>query len=199
MQQEVTKRWSCVISSFVVATALSMPLMAQSPSSPVGGMPAAEDVAAEMFPPLTVVADHGGMPARPYYVAIGMAGVAEADGYVSDPSQAISGMDMLPVESETLTPGQVDPRSLELPAGTTPFFVVGDDDLSFSWLEQRGDTLRSMYAVGLVVNVQDVQGMERLRNAAPGLELRPTYGDDLADRIGLVHYPVLITPTRLEQ
>ncbi|WP_244287656.1 integrating conjugative element protein [Vreelandella nigrificans] len=178
---------------------VSTPMMAQSqlmPSESEVG-----DVAADLMPELTVVADHGGEPARPYFVAIGMAGVPESEGYVSEPQEplSISELDMLPVVSETLTPGRAEARSLELPAGTTPFFLVGDDDLSLKWLEQRGDILRSMYAVGLVVNVQGAEGMERLRNAAPGLELRPVAGDDLAGRVGLSHYPVLITATRIEQ
>ncbi|WP_249978019.1 integrating conjugative element protein [Vreelandella olivaria] len=190
--------WAKALIGALGVAAIGMPVMAQT--SPITtGVPEADDVAAEMMPALTVVADHGGEPARPYYVAIGMAGVAESEGYVADTSQTISGMDILPVESEALTPGTVETRALELPPGTTPFFLVGDDDLSISWLEQRGDSLRSIYAVGLVVNVQDAQGMQRLRDAAPGLELRPVSGDDLAGRIGLVHYPVLITPTRLEQ
>lgn len=192
-----TRRLSMALTGALVAVAVEMPAMAQT--SPITtGMSEADDVAAEMMPALTVVADHGGELARPYYVAIGMAGVAESEGYVLDP-QTISGMDMLPVESRMLIPGVVETRPLELPAGTTPFFLVGDDDLSVSWLEQRGDSLRSIYAVGLVVNVQDGEGIQRLRDAAPGLELRPVSGDDLAGRIGLAHYPVLITPTRLEQ
>lgn len=177
----------------ICSPVMAQPEMMASQSSEVG------DVAADLMPELTVVADHGGEPARPYFVAIGMAGVPESEGYVSEPSQTIIGMDMLPVISETLSPGRVEARPLELPAGTTPFFLVGDDDLSLSWLEQRGDILRSMYAVGLVVNVQDAEGMKRLRSAASGLELRPVSGDDLAGRIGLSHYPVLITPTRIEQ
>ena len=153
------------------------------------------------LPELTVVADHGGEPARPYYVAIGMAGVDEEDGYVPDPSAPVSidERDMLPVESETLSPGRVQHRSLDLPPGMTPFFLVGADDLSVEWLKQRGAILRELNAVGLVVQVADLEELERIRDLGQGLEMRPVFADDLAERLGLSHYPVLITADNIEQ
>lgn len=158
------------------------------------------------LPELTVVADHGGESARPYYVAIEAAGVSEAEGYSTQigPSQPggpspISEADMLPVVSERLSPGEVLPRSLDLPGGFTPFFIVGDDDLSRHWLALRGDALRELNAVGLVVNVSDGAALDDLRTQAEGLELRPVSGDDLAGRLGLEHYPVLISNNGVEQ
>ncbi|WP_275286839.1 integrating conjugative element protein [Halomonas elongata] len=157
------------------------------------------------LPDLEVVADHGGEPARPYYVAIKGAGVDEQEGYSpqmgpqSRPTNRYSEQDMLPVESEQLTPGQVVARELDLPGGFTPIFVIGDDALSRQWLDQRGDILRDMNAVGLVVQVQDEQAMQELRQAAQGLELRPVSGDGLAERVGLQHYPALISQRGIEQ
>ena len=37
-----------------------------------------------------------------------------------------------------------------------------------------------------------------LRRLAPGLMLSPASGDELAQRLGLKHYPVLITATGIE-
>ncbi|MBF3324750.1 integrating conjugative element protein, partial [Pseudomonas aeruginosa] len=54
-------------------------------------------------------------------------------------------------------------------------------------------------AVGLVVNVETVQGLARLRALVPGVALAPVAGDDLAERLALRHYPVLITATGIEQ
>jgi len=152
-------------------------------------------------PALEVLADHGGEPARPYFVAIGMADVPEEEGYAPDLRAPVpfSEADMLPVTSERLSPGEVRFRPLELPSHMTPFFLVGDDALSLRWLEARGDTLRELNAVGLIVEVATPEGLERLREAVPGLELRPTPGDDLAGRLGLAHYPVLVTAQGLEQ
>lgn len=152
-------------------------------------------------PALEVLADHGGEPARPYFVAIGMADVPEEEGYAPDPRAPVpfGEADMLPVSSERLSPGEVHFRPLELPSRMTPFFLVGDDALSLRWLEAHGEILRELNAVGLIVEVAAPEGLERLREAAPGLELRPTPGDDLAQRLGLAHYPVLVTPQGLEQ
>jgi hypothetical protein len=59
--------------------------------------------------------------------------------------------------------------------------------------------LRERGAVGLVVNVETAQGLTRLRALVPGVPLAPVAGDDLADRLGLRHYPALITATGIEQ
>lgn len=152
-------------------------------------------------PSLRVLADHGGKPARPYYVAIGLADVSEEEGYVPDPRSPVmfGEADMLPVTSERLSPGQVEARRLDLPSRMSPFFLVGDDPLSLRWLEARVEILSEINAVGLVIEVATLAGLQRLREAAPGLELRPTPGDDLAGRLELEHYPVLVIPRGLEQ
>src|SRR5699024_9573013 len=129
------------------------------------------------LPDLIVVADHGGTPARPYFVAISGAGVAENEGYSpriggqSRPSQSYGESDMLPVTSEQLSPGRVTHRGLDLPGGFTPVFLIGDDALSRQWLAQRGDILREMRAVGLVVQAEDLAALQALRIEAEGLEL----------------------------
>ena len=53
--------------------------------------------------------------------------------------------------------------------------------------------------MGLVVNVESMAALTALRRLAPGLTLAPASGDDLAHRLGLRHYPVLITATGVEQ
>ncbi|MBZ9559054.1 integrating conjugative element protein [Halomonas coralii] len=152
------------------------------------------------LPELVVVADHGGRSARPYFVAISRAGVDERDGYRAEPrTQPFGEAAMLPIESRRLSPGRVPARSIELPDGFTPIFLIGDDDLSRQWLAQRGDVLRDMNAVGLVVQVRNEQSLQALRAEASGLELRPASGDDLAGRLGLRHYPVLISRHGVEQ
>ena len=105
---------------------------------------------------------------------------------------------MLPVASVRLSPGRVARRRLDVP-GIPPLFLVGDDALSLAWLQQSAEALRTMQAVGLAVKVQDIAGLARLRAAAPGLSIMPVSGDDLALRLRIEHYPVLITATALEQ
>ncbi len=50
-----------------------------------------------------------------------------------------------------------------------------------------------------MVNVETAQSLARLRALVPGVPLAPVAGDDLADRLGLRHYPALITATGIEQ
>ena len=104
---------------------------------------------------------------------------------------------MLPVRSMRLTPGD-EPRRVIRAPGLTPLFLVGDDDRSRDWLQQRGKDLQALRAVGLVVNVATPEALAALRRLAPGLVLLPVSGDDLAQRLGIKHYPVLITATGIE-
>ena len=105
---------------------------------------------------------------------------------------------MLPVRSTQLSPGEVQHRVIRAP-GLMPLFLVGDDERSRAWLHQRQAALRELGAVGLVVNVESAASLEELRRLAAGVILSPASGDDLAQRLGLRHYPVLITPTGVEQ
>ncbi|MCY1366925.1 integrating conjugative element protein [compost metagenome] len=114
------------------------------------------------------------------------------------PVAAVNEASMLPVRSSRLSPGEVARRVLEAP-GLPPFFLVGDDERSRAWLQQRALRLRDLGAVGLVVNISSAESLAALRALAPGLSLAPVAGDDLATRLGLHHYPVLITATSLEQ
>jgi integrating conjugative element protein (TIGR03765 family) len=152
---------------------------------------------------LTVVGDHGGQSARPYYAPIAAAGVDEKDAYSARTEAMnrgpITESDLLPVHSDRLTPGTVAARQAALPAGMTPFFIIGADQLSLRWLKQRGDRLRELHAVGLVVNVDDAAQLKQLRQAGDGLVLRPVAGDDIARRLDLSHYPALMTSKGVQQ
>jgi integrating conjugative element protein (TIGR03765 family) len=87
---------------------------------------------------------------------------------------------------------------LSLP-GMTPLFLVGQDTASLEWLSRHAQALQELGANGLAVEVDDVQALRRIQTAAPGLNIWPVSGDDIAERLELEHYPVLITPTGLEQ
>jgi len=152
--------------------------------------------------PLIVVEDRGGVSALPYYQALNpqdagptppAAGVPAPR--VNDPTDTEAAM--LPVRSARLTPGDERRRVIRAP-GLKPLFLVGDDDRSRAWLRQRQAVLTDLHAVGMVVNVSTPEALAALRRLAPGLMLSPVSGDDLAQRLGLQHYPVLITATGIE-
>jgi len=156
--------------------------------------------------PLIVVEDRGGASALPYYEALNLQPLANAPAQppvpmLPTPQAPATPADedaMLPVRSAKLTPGTVARRVIEAP-GLRPFVVVGDDEVSRAWLRRQASSLRERGAGGLVVNVETMQGLARLRTLAPGVPLAPVSGDDLAKRLGLQHYPVLITATGIEQ
>ncbi len=105
---------------------------------------------------------------------------------------------ILPVSSSRLSPGQITSRALNMP-GLQPFFLVGDDPQSLTWLRQRAAELHEMGAAGLAVEVADTEALARIRAAAPGITILPVNGNDIATRLQIEHYPVLITSTSLEQ
>ncbi|MGP5509541.1 integrating conjugative element protein [Pseudomonas helleri] len=105
---------------------------------------------------------------------------------------------ILPVRSSHLSPGQITSRALNMP-GLQPFFLVGDDPQSLTWLRQRAANLQEMGAAGLAVQVGDNEALARIRAAAPGITIMPVNGNDIATRLQIEHYPVLITATSLEQ
>lgn len=105
---------------------------------------------------------------------------------------------VLPVHSARLTPGAVPHRALELP-GMVPLFLVGADAASLAWLTQHAPALKRLGANGLAVEVADAAALRRIQAIAPSLAIWPVSGDDIAERLELEHYPVLITPTGLEQ
>jgi integrating conjugative element protein (TIGR03765 family) len=105
---------------------------------------------------------------------------------------------ILPVRSSHLSPGQITSRALNMP-GLRPFFLVGDDPQSLTWLRQRAAELQEMGAAGLAVEVADNEALTRIRAAAPDITILPVNGNDIASRLQIEHYPVLITATSLEQ
>lgn len=105
---------------------------------------------------------------------------------------------VLPVHSARLTPGDVPRRALNLPS-MVPLFLIGADAASLAWLTQHAPALKRLGANGLAVEVADASALRRIQAVAPGLAIWPVSGDDMAERLELEHYPVLITPTGLEQ
>jgi len=153
--------------------------------------------------PLIVVQDLGGASALPYYEALNLQ-PRNVDALPPNimvpqvPATPASEANMLPVRSSKLTRGKVERRAIEA-SGLRPFFVVGDDEFSVDWLRRHAASLRERSAVGLVVNVETVQALNHLRALVPDVSLSPVSGDDLAERLGLRHYPALITSTGIEQ
>lgn len=146
---------------------------------------------------LQVIADLGGESAVRFYEPIQPI-VNDATQFPAIPP-TLQEADLLPIVSHFMSPGKVSARQFSLP-GMLPIFLVGDDDLSRRWLAHHRDQLIQMQATGLVVQVNDMTGLTRLRQVAgEQLTLLPVSADDLAQRLQVEHYPILINAQGLSQ
>ncbi len=153
---------------------------------------------------LHVIADLGGESTAPLFEAI------NNENNAFTPLRSLNVMpepapqgpadisDMLPVTTPEMRAGKVASRALTL-AGMTPVFLVGDDALSRQWLILRRDELKRLHATGLVVNVSDKAALSELQQMIPGVTLLPASASEIARRLQLSYYPVLITATGLAQ
>ncbi len=134
---------------------------------------------------LTVVEDRGGSSALSYYQDI--------DPEPTHTTPVVTGVragGAFPVSTPELSPGPVHGRVINA-AGLQPMFIVG--------LKQKLSALQGLQAVGLAVNVSNAARLQEIRRWAPGLQVMPVPASDIAGRLGLQHYPVLITATTLQQ
>jgi len=74
-----------------------------------------------------------------------------------------------------------------------PFFLIGSDAVSLQWLAYHRDTLRSLGAVGMLVQADTKADVRQVAEVAQGLAITLGSGSDLAAALGIHHYPVLIT------
>lgn len=147
---------------------------------------------------LNVVADLGGEDATPYFDGINKQPVLpEASSATTQPP--VSAMTtMFPISTPEMTPGAVEDRPLQLP-GIGALFLIGDDVQSRVWLAENAQTLTTRHAAGMIVSVDSASAVESLRDLAPGVPMAPASGSELARRLKLQYYPVLITDTGLSR
>ena len=122
--------------------------------------------------------------------------VAPGDLGAADPAR------WLPLRSPGLSPGPVTHRPLPaLYQGTLtrPVFLVGADLRSQAWLQQHRDMLRSLGAVGLLVQAETEQDLNTIATLAAGLPVLPAGVTDLVQTLELTHIPVLISRRGIEQ
>lgn len=148
---------------------------------------------AEQQAGLTVVEDRGGASALPYYQDI-----EPEPAHAPPVENGVRAGGAFPVSTPELSPGPVQGRVINA-AGLQPMFIVGDDPMSQAWLKQKLPALQGLQAVGLAVNVGNAARLQEIRRWAPGLQVMPVPASDIAGRLGLQHYPVLITATTLQQ
>ena len=147
---------------------------------------------------LNVIADLGGEDAAPYFEGINkQPGPPEVSAVVTPPPVSAMAA-MFPVSTPEMTPGEVADRPLQLP-GIGALFLIGDDVQSRAWLAENAQALLTLHAAGMIVSADSASAVESLRDLAPGVPMAPASGSELARRLQLRHYPVLITDTGLSR
>lgn len=146
---------------------------------------------------LKVIADFGGESAVRFYESL-QPDETMVQAYPNAIPSTLTEADILPIVSHRLSVGKVESVSMDL-LGMQPIFLIGADNTSVLWLQQNAQRLVEMGATGLVINVKTIDELNTLREVVPALPLIPTPGDDLAARLRLQHYPVLLTATGISQ
>jgi len=150
---------------------------------------------------LTIVGDLGGESTDRYFEGInnqdagsGASTLPPATHYSADDALQAT----FPISTPELSAGSVADRPLNAP-GMQPLFLIGDDDASRTWLKVNSAKLAALNATGMVVNVNSLQDFKALSREVAGVTLLPVSGSDLARRLKLTHYPVLLTASGVTQ
>ena len=149
---------------------------------------------------LTVIFDNGG--ARPLSDFLGPLESVKSDKVppTSDKQQvgAADVQSLLPIRSPGLTPGILNPRAHNVPFAR-PFFLIGSDAWSKSWLVQHRTALKELGAVGMLVEASSIEDLRSIATIADGLPITPASGSDIAKALGISHYPAGISSGRIWQ
>ena len=149
---------------------------------------------------LTVIFDNG--QARPLSDFLGPLDSVQLDKVPSiiDEQQlgAADVSSLLPIRSPGLTPGKVSPRTHPMPFARA-LFLIGSDAFSKRWLKQHRKALQQMGAVGMLVEASSLEDLRAIAELADGLPITPASGSDIAQAIGIRHYPVGISGGRIWQ
>lgn len=104
-----------------------------------------------------------------------------------------------PITTPSMQPGVVKSTPKALSQLHRPLFIVGTDDFSKRWLRERGEQLRQLNAVGLIVEAKDETAVKEIIKLTTGLQVVPASAESFANQLGLTHYPVLLSKDGWEQ
>jgi integrating conjugative element protein (TIGR03765 family) len=150
---------------------------------------------------LTVIYDNGNtQPIAPFLGVFESADESPQQSPIPTKLQlgAADPQSWLPIQSPGLTPGPVQTRSHDRPFAR-PFFLVGSDAHSRQWLQDHRDRLKEIGAVGMLVQAETLEDLRTIAKLADGLSILPASGRDIAQALGISHYPVLISTHSIEQ
>ncbi len=110
----------------------------------------------------------------------------------------------LPVITPELSPGPItqnlSPEMRQRLLGLSrPLFIIGADAGSLAWLAAHRDRLAEVSAIGQLVQARNPADLEAVAAAAGGLPILVAPASDIAQALGIRHYPVLISREGMEQ
>ena len=105
----------------------------------------------------------------------------------------------LPITTPSMKPGKVTVTPKALRYLQRPLFLVGADQISRGWLIEKREQLIRIGAVGLLVEAKDRQEIEAVLAIVEGLRLVPASAEGFATKLGLSHYPILLSKEGWEQ
>ena len=144
--------------------------------------------------PLTVIYDSGDtLPLEPYLPKR----ASQEEATTQDTNRQLPFK--LPITTPSMQPGKVTVTPKALRYLQRPLFLVGSDQKSRNWLAEKREQLIHIGAVGLLVEAKDRQEVEAVLAIAEGLRLVPASAEGFATKLGLSHYPILLSKEGWEQ
>lgn len=105
----------------------------------------------------------------------------------------------LPITTPSMSPGEVTVTPKSLRYLQRPLFLVGADALSKEWLVEKREQLIQVGAVGLLIEAKDRSEVEDILVLSEGLRVIPASAEGFAAKLGLTHYPILLSKSGWEQ
>ena len=102
-----------------------------------------------------------------------------------------------PVRTASMSPGklQATMNAVKLQSWLpTAVFLIGTDEMSKEWLVRNRDLLAKQRAAGIVVHADNIDAFRSVQTLGRGLPMAPSSAEELAKRLKLNVYPVLIRP-----
>ena len=107
------------------------------------------------------------------------------------PKYTTKAIKRFPIVSPTLSVGKVKNTKIrsKLPRAIC---VIGDDNYSKRWLQNKRMVLNANNALCMVVNVDSKQRFNAIEARTPSVEFQALNGDTIARALNIKHYPFLL-------
>lgn len=105
----------------------------------------------------------------------------------------------LPLQPQVLRRGKVETHNRSIQGLVRPLFVIGSDELSLSWLKTHKHTLMAQQAVGVLIEVPNLEVLQHVASVVDPLPL--SLGNEmlLVEGLHITHYPVFVHAKGIEQ